>query len=576
MPIVISLIFHIFVVSRNASSNNIINRHMKWIKWLVAAIAASLMVLACEQPEPDTNVEVEPKLTVSPVKPAQVSAAGGEFKLSLTANKDWSVTGIPAWMTVSPESGKGSLYKQEILVSVQQNTAGAREAVLTFAIDGKSQTVPVVQNHAFGANAPANAIFFESFEKNQGNFTIENVTMPDPLTYVWIHDANYTCMKASAFKDNTRYQTESWLISPEIDLTGYTNCYLTFEHAGLYFGNIAEEATAWVSVDGGDWKQLVIEEEGYPSSWTFISAGEWDFTPYIGSKVKLGFKYTSNSSKAGTWEIKNVAVISGKSSKVTVADIDPTKTEWMEMPATDNDAYGYYAHRFVMDNEIYRNYSFAWSQKDLVSVWIAYPLNKTYTQKNVDRTDAWAYDPHLGKDLSAAPFSYYAGDYARGHQLPSADRLCSKEANKQTFYGTNIAPQLNEHNEGIWSNLETRVREIANSSDTTYVVTGCVVDGATETSTDSDGKTITIPVAFFKALLRYQKGAETEWAGAAFYTEHKNYTNKDLKAISMSIDQLEELTGIDFFVNLPAKVGKDAASAIESTDPTTLSILGLK
>ena len=110
MPIVISLIFHIFVVSRNASSNNIINRHMKWIKWLVAAIAASLMVLACEQPEPDTNVEVEPKLTVSPVKPAQVSAAGGEFKLSLTANKDWTVTGIPAWMTVSPESGKGSLY----------------------------------------------------------------------------------------------------------------------------------------------------------------------------------------------------------------------------------------------------------------------------------------------------------------------------------------------------------------------------------------------------------------------------------------------------------------------------------
>ena len=228
-----------------------------------------------------------------------------------------------------------------------------------------------------------------------------------------------------------------------------------------------------------------------------------------------------------------------------------------------------------MDDQIYRNYSFAWSQKDLVSVWIAYPLNKTYTQKNVDRTDAWAYDPVLGKKLSSAPFSYYAGDYARGHQLPSADRLCSTSANKQTFYGTNIVPQLNEHNEGIWSNLEGKVREIANSSDTTYVVTGCVVEGSEEITTDSDNKNMTVPVAFFKALLRYQKGAKTEWTGAAFYTEHKNYTNKDLKAISMSIDELEELTGIDFFVNLPAKVGADTASAIESTDPTTISILGL-
>lgn len=550
---------------------------MKWIKWLVASMAASLMFFACEQQKPEEDVVVkDPKLTVSPVKPAQVAAAGGEFKLSLTANKDWTVSGVPSWMTVSPESGKGSLYKQEVVVAVQENTAGVREAVLTFEIEGMSRAVTVVQNHAFGAGAPAGAIFFESFEKAQGNFTIETVAMPDPLTYVWAHDAQYKCMKASAFLNNTRYETESWLVSPEIDLSGYTNCYLTFEHAGRYFGDITKEATAWVSVDGGDWKQLMIEDEGYPSSWNFVSAGEWDLTPYIGSKVKIGFRYTSSNTAAGTWEVNNVAVISGKSTKVKLTDIDPTKTEWMEMPATDNDAYGYYAHRFIMDDQIYRNYSFAWSQKDLVSVWIAYPLNKTYTQKNVDRTDAWAYDPHLGKDLSSAPFSYYAGDYARGHQLPSADRLCSASANKQTFYGTNIVPQLNEHNEGIWSNLEGKVREIANSSDTTYVVTGCVVEGSEEITTDSDNKNMTVPVAFFKALLRYQKGAKTEWAGAAFYTEHKNYTNKDLKAISMSIDELEELTGIDFFVNLPAKVGADTASAIESTDPTTLSILGLK
>ena len=225
-----------------------------------------------------------------------------------------------------------------------------------------------------------------------------------------------------------------------------------------------------------------------------------------------------------------------------------------------------------MNNKAYRNYSFAWSQKDLVSVWLAYPLCKTYTNKTLNRTDAWNYDPILGPELSSAPFSGYAGDYARGHQVPSADRLCCREANEQTFYGTNIAPQLNEHNEGIWSNLENRIRDIANASDTTYVVTGCVVKGSNELTTDSAGKTMTVPVAFYKAVLRYEKNASVNvWTAAGFYTEHKKYSNNDLKAVAMSIDQLEEMTGYDFFVNLAGKIGEAEAAAVEAQDPTMYS-----
>ena len=75
---------------------------MKWIKWLVVSMTTSLMLLACEQPKPEEDVEVvEPKLIVSPVKPSTVIAAGGEVKLILTANKDWSVSGAPTWMTVT-------------------------------------------------------------------------------------------------------------------------------------------------------------------------------------------------------------------------------------------------------------------------------------------------------------------------------------------------------------------------------------------------------------------------------------------------------------------------------------------
>lgn len=254
-------------------------------------------------------------------------------------------------------------------------------------------------------------------------------------------------------------------------------------------------------------------------------------------------------------------------------------TGWMELPNVDDPNLEYYTHRFTYPNDKkqYRNYTFGWSQKDLVAVWVAYPLCSFYTNKTVDRTNAWAYDPLLGSSRSSAPFGGYGGNYARGHQLPSADRLCCVDANKQTFYGSNLTPQQNEHNEGIWQALEDKVRTIANKSDTTYVVTGCMVKNPRGTTTDSDGKSMTVPSHYFKALLRYTKAStQGQWSAAAFYLEHKNYSKSssgyDFKAVSMSIDELEEITGLDFFVNLPDMVGDDMAARLEAQDPVNSTV----
>ena len=252
-------------------------------------------------------------------------------------------------------------------------------------------------------------------------------------------------------------------------------------------------------------------------------------------------------------------------------NVDLTKTGWLELPAMDDPALGYYTHSFEMGGKTYRNYSFGWSQKDRVALWVAYPLCKFYTNGSAGRTNAWALDPLLGED-SAAPFGGYAGSYARGHQVPSADRQCCYDANAQTFYGTNMTPQLNAHNEGIWADLEGKVRGWANTSDTTYVVTGVTVSASSKKERDSYGNSVTIPDAYFKAVLKYNKASTfAPWTAAAFYLEHRAYSGSITKSHSMSIDELEEITGIDFFVNLPAKVGEEQAAKLEAADPASSS-----
>ena len=148
----------------------------------------------------------------------------------------------------------------------------------------------------------------------------------------------------------------------------------------------------------------------------------------------------------------------------------------------------------------------------------------------------------------------------------------SYEANAQTFYGTNMTPQINdEFNATIWAHLEGAVRNWAKKSDTVYVVTGCVTKGSTYYCYDNNGKKVTVPTGYYKAILRYQKGSTIGFSGymaTAYYFDHKEYSDKDFSKYSLSVDALEEKIGIDLFVNLPDKVGQETAEKIEAQDPT--------
>lgn len=159
-------------------------------------------------------------------------------------------------------------------------------------------------------------IFSETFGSSQGNFTIQNVYLATGLSYVWTYKSPYG-MVGSAFTNNTSYESESWLISPAIDMNGYNTAYLSFDHAANKLnGSPATYYTVWASTDYVDglpetatWTQLNVPNYPAGTNWTFVSSGDVDMSAYLGNtNVHIAFKYTSENGNSGSWEVKNVLI----------------------------------------------------------------------------------------------------------------------------------------------------------------------------------------------------------------------------------------------------------------------------
>lgn len=206
---------------------------------------------------------------------------------------------------------------------------------------------------------------------------------------------------------------------------------------------------------------------------------------------------------------------------------------------------------------------------------MAYPLNTSLIGSG-SRGEGWAPDPDLPESLQAVLYKGFprGSGYDRGHQIPSADRL-DPEANAQTFRFTNATPQLHGFNGGIWAELEKRVRTWAKRSDTLYVVTGCIPGkGFID---DNAGHPVNIPSAYYKAVLRRNKahsGTE-QWSACAVLLEHRDYPvgtwqqNATLfRKKSLTIHQLEKLTGETFFPLLGKLISKKQANEIKNDVPS--------
>lgn len=247
---------------------------------------------------------------------------------------------------------------------------------------------------------------------------------------------------------------------------------------------------------------------------------------------------------------------------------------WLEIPSSamlDSDAY-YVTHWAQMQGRRQRNYSMCYVPERYTSYWVAYPLCAAHL--STGRAESWSYDTEIpeeeqtcvvkGYGESVLTPNYTRNFYARGHQIPNADRNAVPEMLAQTYFSTNMTPQIqNGFNGGIWAQLEKAVRTAVPSNDTLYVVTGAAFGKKNEVKeiqtivNKNDRKAIPVPNYYWKAVLKVQRsdrGVPLQAMSVGFWLPHADLKGHSYTEYTVPVDSIESWTGINLFVNLPDSI----------------------
>lgn len=254
-----------------------------------------------------------PKITVQ--KTLEVPSADTEssFPVTLTNVETAEVTVYKDAACTTEETewitADFNADKTAVEYVVMENTGEARTAyikIYALSPDANESSAIITVTQA-AADVMVSFPFSQPFNESQGNFTIDNVSLPSELTYVWQHSTynNEGYMKASAFKSSTNYAAESWLISPVVDMSTATNPVLSFMNVARFGSN--DNLTLWAREKGGDWVKLSFSNYGSGNDWTFVN-NTIDVSAYAGKTLQFAFKYVSTTGGASTWEIKKIEV----------------------------------------------------------------------------------------------------------------------------------------------------------------------------------------------------------------------------------------------------------------------------
>lgn len=202
-------------------------------------------------------------------------------------------------------------------------------------------------------------------------------------------------------------------------------------------------------------------------------------------------------------------------------------------------------------------YTLRYSDQYKQPYWVAYPLLAYEIIGDAERDHEQFKPDPLVENGTALPSDYTKSGYDRGHLAPAGDFKFSQRMMRETFFMSNISPQVPQFNRGIWKALEEQVRDWAYRDKGLYVVTGPVLKPGLETIGKQNQ--VAVPLYFYKIIL-YCNNPEIRMI--AFLMKNEE-SNESIREYVVTVDEVERMTGLDFFPKLP----DDLEQKLESTSP---------
>ncbi len=201
-------------------------------------------------------------------------------------------------------------------------------------------------------------------------------------------------------------------------------------------------------------------------------------------------------------------------------------------------------------------YTLSYNRERLLPNWVAYELTALETEGDEPRAKHFTKDPEI-KGLQADADDYRNSGWDKGHMAPAADMKWSEKVMDECFYLSNICPQDHKLNTGTWKKLEEKCREYARYFGNIYIVCGPVVNNNKYGTIGENG--VLVPDGFYKVLLtKYYD----EYKGVGYLFENKKGA-KNLAEHAVTIDEVERVTGIDFFHLLPDDIEKKVEAEVD-------------
>lgn len=185
-------------------------------------------------------------------------------------------------------------------------------------------------------------------------------------------------------------------------------------------------------------------------------------------------------------------------------------------------------------------YTLSYDAKNKTPQWVAWELTKEETRGKEERTNEFQPDPDV-MGAKVVTYDYSGSGYDRGHMAPAGDMKWSKKAMQESFYMSNICPQDHNLNTEDWNDLEMKSREWARRYGKVYIVCGPIYKG-TRNEYIGDHR-VKVPDAFFKVILIN----DTKKQAALGFLFENEAGERPLTDYLVSVDEIEKITGMDFF-----------------------------